>query len=1146
VYALGVTLYELLTLRPAFDDVNKARLVEKVLHEPPAPPRRIDPTIPRDLETVVLKCLAKDPSERYASAEALGEDLRRFLADRPILARRSNWRERTWRWCRRNPWVASLTAAVALLLTVTAVGGVVMSLKLNRALGKAHEAERGGKRKLFESYVAEADATRMSGRVGQRFATLQRIRDALALSQQIGGLSDGDRLRLGNIAIAALCVPDVAVGPEWPAHSDKPLPAELDPALRRRALAGQALDRLPPPAHRLRGLSWYSPDGRFVAVGLQPYIDGKQEWTPARVWRIDGPSPRKVLDDAEGPNQYATAFRPDNRQVAFGHSDGTVNVYDTETGHLLHRLGPAPGAIGFVDYHPRLPRLAATNGREVFIWDVETGRLLLRLRPSVGASNLAWHPRGHRLAIAGDGIQLHDANTAQALSEPWRFYHNGGTRLVFDHAGDCIASNDWAGNLRLRDAATGRLLLSVPRSPELHFGSDDRSLGLRPTDDGHQVLRVAVGQELRGLHRPTSQGAQRFDSFALHPNGRLLAATTRTGLGLFDLLTCEEIQFVAGPFAAALGFDRSGALWTAGDAGLLRWAVQPSAHAAHRLRIGPPEWVANMVPPMWNSRFSADGGVAVVPWYEGALVVHRGVSRRVVRLGPQYDVRATRVSPDGRWVATGSHFLDGSGVKWKVWEADTGKLVANLPYPDVDDCLDFSPDSCWLYVTGKQDRRLEVASLPAAPFQAATPANSSLWLERWRSELAKVQGAFSPDNRVRAHGTDRGAVHLFSVETDQEIAHLPCPDVGLIEDPAFSADGSRLLARARDTSTVYVFDLGRIREQLAELGLDWSDAQLSLPARTGDENTSLAPQLQVELIDADWATSRARMKEYEGQRAVARLFFNPSDADAHYRLAGLQLEGGRFALAHSHSTAAIAFGRKLDGAYSLRAEAALRLKRWDDAAADATYYLKKYPYDTYVRQLRAEANHRRKRHGEAIADLTAILATYPLQVTLYERRADCYEALGQQEKAAADRKKALKLGANDPTRLNSQAWRLVAGPVGERNPVQALALIRKALEREPDNASFLNTLGVAQYRNGQYTAAITTLEKSLATSQGRSDGFNLFFLAMCHARLRDTESAKECFDRAVKWVEGKKDLQAQIVAELKAFRAEAEAELRAK
>src|SRR5262249_21877216 len=116
VYGLGVTLYEMLTLRPAFEDSNRARLIERVAHEEPPRPRKLEPHIPRDLETIVLKAIAKDPAGRYPTAEALAEDLQRFLADRPIRARRTPWHERTWRWCRRNRVVASLLAAVGVLL----------------------------------------------------------------------------------------------------------------------------------------------------------------------------------------------------------------------------------------------------------------------------------------------------------------------------------------------------------------------------------------------------------------------------------------------------------------------------------------------------------------------------------------------------------------------------------------------------------------------------------------------------------------------------------------------------------------------------------------------------------------------------------------------------------------------------------------------------------------------------------------------------------------------------------------------------------------------------------------------------------------------------------------------------------------------
>jgi hypothetical protein len=139
---------------------------------------------------------------------------------------------------------------------------------------------------------------------------------------------------------------------------------------------------------------------------------------------------------------------------------------------------------------------------------------------------------------------------------------------------------------------------------------------------------------------------------------------------------------------------------------------------------------------------------------------------------------------------------------------------------------------------------------------------------------------------------------------------------------------------------------------------------------------------------------------------------------------------------------------------------------------------------------------------------------------------------------------ALTPAPRDPKGLNNLAWRLVTGPPAERDPARALQLIQDALKQRPNEALFLNTLGLVQYRNGQYAAAVVTLEKGLSVSKGAFAGFDLFFLAMCHAKLGAPDKAKDCFDRAVKWWEGKKGLSAEHIQELTAFRAEAEAVLR--
>src|SRR5262249_41960277 len=122
VYALGLTLYEMLAFRPAFDEKERSRLVKQVTGEAPPPLRRLNSEVPRDLETIVQKAIEREPSHRYASASELAEDLRRFVEDEPIRARRASVAERLARWGRRNPAIAALAAAVG-VLTVAVIGG---------------------------------------------------------------------------------------------------------------------------------------------------------------------------------------------------------------------------------------------------------------------------------------------------------------------------------------------------------------------------------------------------------------------------------------------------------------------------------------------------------------------------------------------------------------------------------------------------------------------------------------------------------------------------------------------------------------------------------------------------------------------------------------------------------------------------------------------------------------------------------------------------------------------------------------------------------------------------------------------------------------------------------------------------------------
>jgi Flp pilus assembly protein TadD len=320
------------------------------------------------------------------------------------------------------------------------------------------------------------------------------------------------------------------------------------------------------------------------------------------------------------------------------------------------------------------------------------------------------------------------------------------------------------------------------------------------------------------------------------------------------------------------------------------------------------------------------------------------------------------------------------------------------------------------------------------------------------------------------------------------------------------------------------------------MGLDWEG-----PPYPPESDRKAAP-VELRIVGAELVDPK-KMAEYQGQKAVADLYFNPFDADAHYRLGSHLLAAGDAERARAHLGTALAFRPALHAARAQRARAAYRLRRWDEAITDASAYLKHDPEDGNVLFIRANACRMAERYQDAIRDYTALATKYPRDPRMYECRAACHQAVGKEDEARADRAAASRIDPTYPTARNNLAWRLLTGPAAQRDAARALTLIQQAVQQQPQNAAFFTTLGVAQYRRGMYKEARFTLETSLASGRNRHDAIDLYFLAMCDASLGARTRAQVCFDEAVLRAREQKGLSEQLLAELKQFRAEAEAVL---
>jgi WD40 repeat protein/serine/threonine protein kinase len=495
IYSLGATLYELLTLVPAYAGRDREEILRRIAFEEPRPPHRLNPSIPADLETIILKAMAKDPAGRYAAAEELANDLGRFLKHEPIRARRSNAWERSVKWAQRRPAVAALLAAIAALVMMGFAGITSQWVRAERARQVVTQTNATLRKTLYFNRIALADR-----------------------ELAVNNLRRVDQL-------LAECPPELR-GWEW--HYLRRARAGYRPVLCRAGT--QVLDVA------------FSPDGhRIVTAQLDGTAAIWDAVTGERLHILRGP----------GPGVRGVAYSPDGLRVASKSShetpindkrSGETMIWDATTGRLIDTLKTKGGGWG-VKFSPdgRLIASVCLGGEDfedsaVMIWDATTHELIRKIPHSGGFKLVTFSPDGTRLALTDDQddatiVEVRTGKTLQVLPG-----HTGGSHhAAYSPDGRYLSVATgpiWAENygfIKIWDVPAGGVLRTLEGHTKTVWGVAYSPDGLRiasaSLDHKVKIWDPSTGQETLTLHGHTDSAV----AVAFSPDGQRLASASEDG-----------------------------------------------------------------------------------------------------------------------------------------------------------------------------------------------------------------------------------------------------------------------------------------------------------------------------------------------------------------------------------------------------------------------------------------------------------------------------------------------------------------------------------------------------------------------------------------------------------------------------------------
>jgi WD40 repeat protein/serine/threonine protein kinase len=782
IYSLGITLYELLTLKPAFPGNDRAELLRQIAEIDPISPRKLDKHIPPELETIVLKAMEREPGHRYQAARDLADDLERYLRDEPIRAQRASLPRIAVKWSRRH-WRMVISAAVLSLLAV--VGLIVSTLLIAQERDAAQE-----------SAVRERDAAGVARLERQRAIT---ERDAAEYNLYVADMhlayqhwKAGQIQGMLNLLDAHEAVPGVVDRRGWEWRYLK-------------SLARQSPATIETDSGTIWWLDW-SPDGRLLAVGGEDV----RVWDPSTRQTIAILQKSLPVDVDRDEGDWPIAWSPDGKQLAIATAGNLIRIWDPREGTELASVGPQETRPNRLTWSPDARQLATGDqAGNVRIWEIGGDSKPVVLRGNVDwVRSLQWSPDGKSLA-AGDNfhgwLDIWDP-AGRKLAKSFKAHSHFIKGLSWSPDSQLLATGSKDQRLKIWNTKTWSASLEI----RAHLGSvdaiswspDGKWIASGGADSNVKIWDSATGQEsnvLRG-HR------SRVRAVAWSPGGgRVASAGTDNTVRLWEPFRPQDNLPITGRAPLSWSPDGKRLIANARGYGAVGLFDSRSAALERELRFEGEHSAFSL-------DWSPEGKRVVTGHHDGSIRLWDALSGRQLWHAPAIharpdddadEVRSVHWKPDGRLLATG-----GMDRTAKIWEPATGKLIETLhAHTAPVGSVQWSPDG----------RRLATKDFGQ---------NIRIWnAGTWRLEMTlkchpfftidadgRYSLAWSPDGRRLAAGTSEGWVIIWNTETGREQFSMR-GHAGNVRCVSWSPDGLRLASGAEDRM-VKIWDVTTGRELL--------------------------------------------------------------------------------------------------------------------------------------------------------------------------------------------------------------------------------------------------------------------------------------------------------------------------------------------